>query len=70
MFSSKDNRLGSEYIRVSIISLVISAVVLVFASPFIGMSSTITFIALFGLLNIGNIVTGVYMNAQEDKKKP
>lgn len=70
MFSAKDSRIGSEYIRISFISIIISAIVLVFAYPFIGLSSTIAFIVLFGLFNIGNIVTGAYMNAQEGKKKP
>lgn len=65
MFFKENSRLGTNYIYISIITIVIVAGVLVLTEGLFDTATTIAFAIILGVFNLTNLATGIFMNKQE-----
>lgn len=68
MFFKENSRLGTNYIYISIITIVIVTGVLVLTEGLFDTATTIAFAIILGVFNLTNLATGIFMNKQESGK--
>lgn len=68
MFFKENSRLGTNYIYISIITIVIVVGVLILTENVFDTATTVTFAIIFGALNLGNLATGIAMNKRESEE--